>query len=303
MKIPGGVLYRAAGPGYSFVDEFDPTLRHDSFGVLSCANSGPDSNGSQFFVTVAPTPWLNDVHTIFGKLTGGSNVVYAINHVATDANDKPLTNVVLQSVVVRRVGAQAQAFDINAQGLPDVVPLNTAIARAGTNVSLAFSNQLNVDNRLYSTTNLTGWSGVTLGVETALPVTNSVTRPLFPGRQFFRMAQVQYPDALHTPEDVLGKTITLNFATGQGTLILHFDQSGTGTYELNGSPGTILGYNWIQDPYRGRLKPIGYSLLYVMDLHLDFDSAGAGTFKGTVYPNYPSSSGSFPVNGSFTAAS
>src|ERR1051325_8616485 len=80
------------GPGYQFVDEFSPSLRHDAFGVLSMANSGKDSNGSQYFITVEPTTWLNDVHTIIGRLSGGSNVVYAINHVAPGANDKRLTN-------------------------------------------------------------------------------------------------------------------------------------------------------------------------------------------------------------------
>src|SRR5262245_9483989 len=56
------------GPGYSFVDEFTNSLRHTNFGVLSMANAGPDSNGSQYFITVEPTTWLNDLHSIFGKL-------------------------------------------------------------------------------------------------------------------------------------------------------------------------------------------------------------------------------------------
>lgn len=290
------------GPGCAFVDEFDTNLLHTGFGDLSMANSGPDSNGSQFFTTATKTDWLDFKHTVFGRLTGGSNVVYAINNVATDANDKPLTNVVLNSVAIRRVGAAAQAFDIHSQGLPDVTALTASIAQVGTNVSLTFSNQLNVDNRLYSTANLATWSGTKLGLETVLPVANSVTLPMSQNKQFFRMAQIQYPDVLYVPTNVLGATITFIFSDGLGTLVLSFDEVGTGTYEYDTSSGTILGYNWIRDPYRGRLKPVGYAGgLYPMDLHLDYDSSSNGTFLGTVYPDFPSPLGSFDVSGMFTS--
>jgi len=66
------------GPGYKFADEFDPTLRHDGPGVLSMANSGPNTNGSQFFITHVATPWLDDVHSVFGRVTSGQAVVNSI---------------------------------------------------------------------------------------------------------------------------------------------------------------------------------------------------------------------------------
>ncbi len=90
------------GPGYQFEDEFAKDLSFDKPGKLAMANCGPNTNGSQFFITVAATPWLTGRHTIFGQVVEGQKVVDAIVNVKRDGRDKPLDPVVLKKVVITK---------------------------------------------------------------------------------------------------------------------------------------------------------------------------------------------------------
>lgn len=283
------------GPGYALLDEFDPDLRHDAAGVLSMANSGPNSGGAQFFVTVAPTPWLDDVHTIFGRVSAGLDTVLAISQVETDEKDRPKTPVVLERVAIRRVGAAAEAFDITAQGLPVVSAAELRVERGAGGVNLRFDSAPWVESFLQSSPALGEWSATSLGLDLAEPALTEVTRETAGTAGFFALSQVHYSTSTRAPRSLQGRALVLKFTGSTDVLTVRFDDTGGGAYDFNGTAGEVVRHTWRQEPYRGRLWPIEFSALVPMTLRLDFADEAGGSFSGTAYSAQP-----FSVSGNFT---
>ena len=113
FMIQGGCpLGNGSGnPGYTFDDEIDPNLKHDKAGILSMANSGPATNGSQFFITEVPTPWLDGKHTVFGQVISGIEIQDKISNVKTAIANRPENDVIINSINIIKIGESANNFD------------------------------------------------------------------------------------------------------------------------------------------------------------------------------------------------
>jgi cyclophilin family peptidyl-prolyl cis-trans isomerase len=251
-----------SGPGYEFPDEFDSTLRHTTAGMLSMANSGADTNGSQFFVTVAPTTHLDNKHNVFGQVVDGyDTVVEPLSLVPTvdpaNNDDRPILPVIIEELTIHRAGSAARSF---APPLPvvDLIPL-TPSRGAGNTCMLDFARTPFAGSVLLHTGDLRTWEMEELGNFGASPQTDLLSGTSFapPGspKRYFRMARVNYPSP--GPASLTGKRIVVESSNLRVTYNLSTDT--TGTYNVFQTPstninGNILSWTWTRNSWGGELS-------------------------------------------------
>ena len=239
------------GPGYHFPDEFSTNLTHHSAGILSMANSGDDSNGSQFFITLEATAWLDGVHSVFGEVVDGMNVVSNIGSVEVDSSSHPLTDVVINSVRILRIGTDAQNVNAAAQPLPKVMPLPLQIENTASNLTLhcVFSNQC--AQTLYHSTNLNTWNTYASDYRTESIADWSTAASTNCTSEFFRGARVIYPQAVTQFANMAGRTLVFT----QGSSVLTFTPTGSGASgncTITGTDDTLSFWtDWTDDPFLG----------------------------------------------------
>lgn len=240
------------GPGYTILDEYEPTLRHSTDYVLSMAKSGqPNTGGSQFFITLAATPSLNDKHSVFGKVIFGTEIIDGFKNpiLFPTASERPVMPIVIDSVVIS--GEDYEAFDINDPSLrlPHVSGTDMAITRdaAASSMTAIFSRRPQTEYLSFGSPDLNAWSplGTILSMdeENAFQLTvESRTEP----RYFLRAAPVDYGQIPNAPPDlnVAGKTLRIIFGAGDHLDILP-DGSGGGTWaDTANRSGALAQTSW-----------------------------------------------------------
>jgi peptidyl-prolyl cis-trans isomerase A (cyclophilin A) len=291
------------GPGYTFPDEMrsevPSSYKFDQPYLLAMANSGPNTNGSQFFLTGSTIPGLEGLHTVFGRVVEGTAVVDAILGVAVDANDKPVTPVVIQGVAIRRVGKEAAKFKATKQPLPLVRAARfKSVALSGGNHRLIYRQVPRSMTRIWTETPANpGWK---LGFERYLgpgdPLVPGAdvplggrTLPLPAPSAWLRPSLVTYSADALAPGRLAGSKLALTNEAGSfefrfaatGSQTYSFLEAGTSTPKT----GTITGVSYYPDGY-GATLIVESSGLSALRFRLAFDRAEGGALEGRQNGSY-----------------
>lgn len=279
------------GPGYQFGNEFSTGRLHNKAGVLSMANAGPDTNGSQFFITVAPTPHLDFKHSVFGEVVEGMDTVFAISQTETGNNDRPIDPVIIETIEIVRNGADAEAFDVDSQRLPKLNTLTPTMTMDPL-PALQFPRRIYQQEVLFVSSDLQTWTPHPLPFHTTAPADSSLDLSaitLGKSRQFFRLAVIEYG---YVAAKIVGKRLTLNSESHDLSFVLNFETDraespdapwlGTGSFNGEEVPRD-LDYLYFQDPVSGRVLFVLSGLVQI-NAFLQFETETSGTFSAIVDP-------------------
>lgn len=285
------------GPGYIFPDEINgsvsATFKFDQPYVLAMANSGPNSNGSQFFITGTALPRLEGRYTVFGRVSSGTAVIDSIVSASADTNEKPLTPVVIQSVVIRRQGKEAAKFKATKQPLPKVTAAKfKTVALTDGNHRLLFPQKARSLSRIWTETPANpGWELVFeryLGSGEPTYKGGDVslggrTLPLPPPASWLRPSVVTYSTDALAPSRMNGWQLALGNEAGD--FVMRFPLTGSPTYTFTeegvATPqnGTITSVSYAPDGY-GATLVIETSGLRPLRFRMAFDSFDGAVLAG-----------------------
>lgn len=294
------------GPGYNFPDEVDNNVIHDAPYLLSSANSGPNTNGSQIFITVAQTPWLDGLHTVFGKVRAGTDIIDTINQVPVN-DSKPVDDVSITGITIRREGAEAIAFDPFAQNLPEVTQLKSTMAREINEETEIITNFLKSNQPpgtslvLHASSDLISWSGFERHLDASSAMLNRFKiNTAVTDQQFYRSSIITWPVEATFPSDLTPYEITVNSNVGVFTIHLGDDPATMSFAGVAGGPHlidlerTIIetdGYGATFLIYTNNLIPIRFRL----GANLPINALPSGRMSGTAF-----NANSTALNGTFT---
>ena len=260
----GVVTTNFANAGYVMPESVENGLVHTN-GAISMANSGPNTDGSQFFIMTTNWPGWDGGYTVFGHVTTGMNVVTSIAAVAVQGSgSRPVVDVALSHVAIRRVGASAEAFSITNQGVPVAETGRMRHYASGTNQILEFEIASQTGMKLCETADLQTWETSDWGVyDGATNVwTTSVPRAVLGDLYFFHLSRIRYLTPITTPASVRTRTFTFWWNTVpelkyEATFATNWwVQGACRVTEGTNAPMTrslFVGDSWTRNPYSARL--------------------------------------------------
>lgn len=317
----GVVTTNFVNAGYYMLDSATNGLVHSN-GVISMANSGPNTDGSQFFITTTNVPAWDGSYSVFGHVTTGMNVVTAIAAVAVQgAGMRPVQDVVLSNVVVRRVGAAAAAFSITNQGVPVAESGPMRNYASGSNLVLEIELAPQSETLLRESADLQTWEGTSLSMlspsnsdpdyhtNAATVMTGAIPRSQLGDAYYFHASRIRYPTPITSPTSVRARTFT--FWWTNTTPQVTYEAVFATNWWVQGDYTAIFGTNppvkgkifipdtWTRSPYSARLyfldnsgREYGYSLWF---------NPGQATNQFMGYWKWATNSTQYGISGVFSA--